>query len=79
MQRFEQRIAEGFLYCDCQFAIDPASEDFLRRGMYLFLGCSPTQGWLTFSPVSPLGTGNPSNSIIATRWSWGRGLDEEPF
>ena len=36
MQRFEQRIAEGFLYCDCQFAIDPASEDFLRCGMYLF-------------------------------------------
>ena len=34
MQRFEQLIAEGFLYGDCQFAIDPASEDFLRRRMY---------------------------------------------
>ena len=34
MQRFEQRIAERFLYGDCQFAIDPASEDFLTRGMY---------------------------------------------
>ena len=34
MQRFEQRIAEGFLYGDCQFALDPASEDFLRRGIF---------------------------------------------
>ena len=36
MQRFEQRIAAGLLYGDCQCAIDPASEDFLSRGMYLF-------------------------------------------
>ncbi|MGH7148993.1 MAG: FAD-binding oxidoreductase, partial [Nitrospiraceae bacterium] len=34
MQRFEQRIAEGFLYGDCQFALDPVSEDFLRRGIF---------------------------------------------
>ncbi|HSF68146.1 MAG TPA: FAD-binding oxidoreductase [Nitrospiraceae bacterium] len=34
MQRFEQRIADGFLYGDCQFALDPASEDFLRRGIF---------------------------------------------
>jgi FAD/FMN-containing dehydrogenase len=34
MQRFEQRIAEGFLYGDCQFALDPASEDFLMRGIF---------------------------------------------
>lgn len=34
MQRFEQRIAEGFLYGDCQFAIDPASGDFLQRGIF---------------------------------------------
>jgi FAD/FMN-containing dehydrogenase len=34
MQRFDQRIAEGFLYGDCQFALDPASEDFLRRGIF---------------------------------------------
>jgi FAD/FMN-containing dehydrogenase len=34
MQRFEQRIAEGFLYGDCQFALDPASEDFLSRGIF---------------------------------------------
>ena len=34
MQRFEQRIAEGFLFGDCQFALDPASEDFLKRGIF---------------------------------------------
>ena len=31
---FDQRIADGFLYGDFQFAIDPASEDFLRRGVF---------------------------------------------
>ena len=36
MQRFEQRIAEGLLYSDCQIATDPASEDFLSRVMCLF-------------------------------------------
>jgi FAD/FMN-containing dehydrogenase len=34
MQAFEQRIADGFLYGDCQFAIDPASDDFLQRGIF---------------------------------------------
>lgn len=42
MQRFEQRIAEGFLYGDCQFALDQASEDFLSRGI---LSC--------YKPVDP--------------------------
>ena len=31
---FEQRIADGFLYGDFQFAIDEKSEDFLRRGVF---------------------------------------------
>jgi FAD/FMN-containing dehydrogenase len=31
---FERRIAEGHLYGDFQFAIDPASDDFLRRGVF---------------------------------------------
>jgi FAD/FMN-containing dehydrogenase len=31
---FEQRIGEGFEYGDFQFATDPASEDFLRRGVF---------------------------------------------
>ena len=30
---FEERIAAGFLYGDFQFAIDPASPDFLHRGI----------------------------------------------
>ena len=31
---FEQRIADGFLFGDFQFAIDDASDDFLRRGVF---------------------------------------------
>jgi len=34
MSLVDQRIADGFLYGDFQFAIDPASEDFLRRGVF---------------------------------------------
>ena len=32
--RVERRIAEGCLYGDFQFAIDPASDDFLRKGVF---------------------------------------------
>jgi FAD/FMN-containing dehydrogenase len=31
---FTQRIDDGFLYGDFQFAIDPESDDFLRRGVF---------------------------------------------
>jgi FAD/FMN-containing dehydrogenase len=31
---FTERIAAGYLYGDFQFAIDPTSEDFLRRGVF---------------------------------------------
>lgn len=31
---FEQRIDDGFLYGDFQFATDPSSDDFLRRGVF---------------------------------------------
>ena len=34
MAAFEERIAAGFLYGDFQFATDPASEDFLRTGVF---------------------------------------------
>jgi FAD/FMN-containing dehydrogenase len=34
IRAFEQRIADGFLYGDFQFSIDPASDDFLRRGVF---------------------------------------------
>jgi FAD/FMN-containing dehydrogenase len=33
MHAFDARIAAGFVYGDFQFAIDPASEAFLRRGV----------------------------------------------
>jgi FAD/FMN-containing dehydrogenase len=31
---FEKRIADGFLYGDFQFSIEPASEDFLYKGVF---------------------------------------------
>jgi len=31
---FERRIADGFLYGDCQYAIEPSSDDFLRKGIF---------------------------------------------
>ena len=34
MDAFDARVADGFLYGDFQFAIDPASPDFLRRGVF---------------------------------------------
>jgi FAD/FMN-containing dehydrogenase len=33
-ERFAERIEAGFLYGDFQFAIDPLSPDFLRRGVF---------------------------------------------
>ena len=33
-EAFGERIAQGFLYGDFQFAIDPATEDFLHRGVF---------------------------------------------
>jgi FAD/FMN-containing dehydrogenase len=32
--RIERRIADGYEYGDFQFAIDPASDDFLRKGVF---------------------------------------------
>ncbi len=34
MRRFDERIAEGYLYGDFQFATDPDSDDFLHRGVF---------------------------------------------
>ena len=34
IEAFAERIAEGFLYGDFQFAIDPTGPDFLRRGVF---------------------------------------------
>jgi FAD/FMN-containing dehydrogenase len=32
--KIDERISDGFLYGDLQFAIDPKSNDFLRRGVF---------------------------------------------
>jgi FAD/FMN-containing dehydrogenase len=42
IQAFDARIADGHQYGDFQFAIDPASDDFLRRGVFS-----------TYLPVAP--------------------------
>jgi FAD/FMN-containing dehydrogenase len=42
LEMFAQRIIAGFLYGDFQFAIDPASDDFLHRGVFS-----------TYEPVDP--------------------------
>ena len=34
MPAFDKRIAEGYLYGDFQYAIDPVSPDFLKRGVF---------------------------------------------
>jgi FAD/FMN-containing dehydrogenase len=34
MPAFEQRVADGYLYGDFQYAIDPESPDFLKRGVF---------------------------------------------
>jgi FAD/FMN-containing dehydrogenase len=34
MRLFDERIRDGFLYGDFQFAIDPKTDDFLRRGVF---------------------------------------------
>jgi FAD/FMN-containing dehydrogenase len=34
MTRFDERIADGYEFGDFQFALDPRSEDFLRRGIF---------------------------------------------
>ena len=34
LMRFDERIAEGYEFGDFQFALDPKSNDFLRRGIF---------------------------------------------
>ncbi|MET0554867.1 MAG: FAD-binding oxidoreductase [Vicinamibacteria bacterium] len=34
VERVQRRVADGYLYGDFQFAIDPASDDFLRKGVF---------------------------------------------
>jgi FAD/FMN-containing dehydrogenase len=56
----EQRIAGGFRYGDFQFAIDPARQDFLRRGVF---SC--------YEPV-PDATPIPADQRVLTADDWQR-------
>ena len=58
MAAFEQRIGEGFLYGDFQFAIDPAAADFLRSGVF---SC--------YRSVDP-GTPMPDDQRALSREDW---------
>jgi FAD/FMN-containing dehydrogenase len=49
MRAFDERIAAGFLYGDCQFSIDPDSDGFLKRGVF---SCyRPVDASVTVPPV----------------------------
>jgi FAD/FMN-containing dehydrogenase len=58
MRAFERRIADGFLYGDFQFAIDPDSDDFLRGGVF---SC--------YAPVDP-DTPIPADQRALVREDW---------
>jgi FAD/FMN-containing dehydrogenase len=46
---FDQRVASGALYGECRLAIDPASDDFLRRGILSSWGKAPPSN----APMQP--------------------------
>jgi FAD/FMN-containing dehydrogenase len=54
MDAFQERIRNGFLYGDFQFAIDPASDDFLHQGVF---SC-----YRPVDPATPMPTGEKSLS-----------------
>ncbi len=57
---FDARIADGFLFGDCQFSIDPRSDDFLRVGIF---SC--------YRPDSTV-TEVPSGQLALSSQEWGR-------
>jgi FAD/FMN-containing dehydrogenase len=57
---FEDRIASGFLFGDCQFSIDERSEDFLRVGIFSCYGPDETV------------TVVPDGQRALSRQDWGR-------
>ncbi len=58
IERFEERIDDGFLYGDFQFAINPDSEDFLRKGIF---SC--------YEPVHPM-TEVPEDRMALSEADW---------
>jgi FAD/FMN-containing dehydrogenase len=53
----DARVAEGYAYGDFQFAIDPASDDFLRRGVF---SC--------YRPVDPATPLSAARALSAEDW-----------
>ena len=60
MERFDDRIAHGFLFGDCQFSIDERSPDFLRVGIFSCYGPDETA------------TAIPDGQRALSRMDWGR-------
>ncbi len=58
IERFEERIDDGFLYGDFQFAVNPDSEDFLRKGIF---SC--------YEPVHPM-TEVPADRMALSEADW---------
>ncbi|MFL5644970.1 MAG: FAD-binding oxidoreductase, partial [Chloroflexota bacterium] len=60
IERFDERIGEGFLFGDCQFSIDERSPDFLRVGIFSCYGPDETA------------TAVPDGQRALSRMDWGR-------
>jgi len=60
MAAFEERIATGYLFGDCQFSIDERSPDFLRVGIFSCYGPDETA------------TSIPDGQRALSRQDWGR-------
>ena len=60
IDRFDDRIANGFLFGDCQFSIDERSPDFLRVGIFSCYGPDETA------------TAIPDGQRALSRMDWGR-------
>lgn len=61
MERFEQRIADGFTYGDFQFSIDEESDDFLRKGILS-----------TYRPIASLRSDEAAASVSLSVSDWKR-------
>ena len=60
MDAFDDRIAAGYLFGDCQFSIDERSDDFLRVGIFSCYGPDPSA------------TAIPDGQRALSRQDWGR-------
>jgi FAD/FMN-containing dehydrogenase len=65
MDRFEDRISDGYLYGDFQFATDEASDSFLRRGVFSCYRPVDPRTPITEDPIRF----NPDDWAALTRYS----------